>query len=152
MPLSLLDRLANPEPARPKLNSHSLEYMRQLKESVCRDLTALLNTRRVEDFAESFGESTKSLLTFGVVDFTSFNLTSEVDQERVRYSVERSIRQFEPRLTRLAVTLEQADSSNLVLHLRIEAFLRSESRREPVSFGVDLHRESRRMVVSGAEQ
>src|SRR4051794_17518255 len=113
MPLSFLDRLINPELAKPEGNSRSLEYMRQLKESVCRDLTALLNTRRTEDFDSSFEESTKSLLTFGVTDFTSFTLTSETDQERVRYSVERAIHQFEPRLTRLTVTLEQADSSHL---------------------------------------
>lgn len=125
--------------------------MRRFKEAVCRDLTALLNTRHIEDFDGSFEESTKSLLTFGVIDFTAFNLTSEMDQERVRYSVERAIRQFEPRLTHLIVTLEQADSSNLILHLRIEAFLRNESRREPVSFGMTLHRDSRRIIVSGAD-
>jgi type VI secretion system protein ImpF len=118
---------------------------------VGRDLTALLNTRRVGDFDGSFEESTKSLLTFGVIDFTAFNLTSKLDQERVRYSVERAIRQFEPRLTRLIVTLEHADSSNLILHLRIEAFLRTEFKREAVSFGMTLHRDSRRIIVSGAD-
>ena len=151
MPLSFFDRLADPEATKPELSPHSLEYMRRLKEAVGRDLTALLNTRRVDDFDGSFEESTKSLLTFGVIDFTAFNLTSELDQERVRYSVERAIRQFEPRLARLIVTLEQADSSNLILHLRIEAFLRNESRREAVSFGMTLHRDSRRIVVSGAD-
>jgi type VI secretion system protein ImpF len=152
MPLSFLDRLAEPQTARSEGGTHSLEYKRRLTESVCRDLTALLNTRRVDDFDGRFVESTKSLLTFGVIDFTPFTLTSEMDQERVRASVERSIRQFEPRLTRLTVTLDQTDASNLVLHLRIEAFLRNESKREPVSFGMALHRDSRRIIVSGAEE
>jgi type VI secretion system protein ImpF len=147
MPLSLLDRLADP---RPDPNPHSLEYKRRLEASVARDLTALLNTRRAEeDFDSGFEEATNSLLTFGVVDFTSFNLTSELDQERVRCSIERAIRRFEPRLIGVTVSLEQANPSNLILHLQIQAVLRNESRREPVSLGMTLHRDARRIVVSG---
>ena len=147
MPLSLLDRLADP---RPDPHPQSLEYRRRVEAALCRDLTALLNTRRSEDHMDpAFEEASNSLLTFGVADFTSFNLTSEIDQERVRTSIERAIRRFEPRLTGVRVSLEQAEASNLILHLQIEATLRQDSRREPISLGMALHRDGRRILVSG---
>lgn len=146
MPLSLLDRLTEPEPE----NTQSLAYKRRLESSVCRDLTALLNTRRAEeDFDPAFEEATNSLLTFGVVDFTSFNLTSQVDQEHVRYSIERAIRRFEPRLTQVTVSLEHVEAASLILHLQIEAVLRNETRREPIVLGMTLQRDARRILVSG---
>lgn len=147
MPLSILDRLADPSP---EPNPQSLEYKRRLEASICRDLTALLNTRRSEPEEDPpFDEAANSLLTFGVVDFTSFNLTSEIDQERVRYSIERAIRRFEPRLSSVTVSLEQAQASNLILHLQIQAILRNESRREPIVLGMTLHRAARRIAITG---
>lgn len=150
MPLSLLDRLTDPQPDRPALSINSLAYRRALEESVCRDLTALLNNRRIEgEIDGKFVQANKSLLTFGIVDFTSFNLTSQLDQERLRQSIERSIRQFEPRLSRVTVTLDPLETSKAVLRLQIEAILRNESRRDPISLGMTLRMDSRRVVVEG---
>ncbi len=101
--------------------------MRRLKDSLRRDLTALLNTRRAEqDFDPSFEQATNSLLTFGVIDFTSYNLNSSVDQERVRQSIERAIRQFEPRLTERQLC--RSSSLNPFIPswlLRVEAILQT---------------------------
>src|SRR4051794_13158224 len=117
MPLSLLDRLLETGPETADAAPGSLEYRRKLEASICRDLTALLNSRRAEqDFDSSFQESTKSLLCYGIVDFTSFNLTSDLDQERLRTSIERAIRQFEPRLPSVNVILERAEPGRLTLH------------------------------------
>ncbi|MBV9294269.1 MAG: type VI secretion system baseplate subunit TssE [Acidobacteriaceae bacterium] len=150
MAFSLLDRLTQ-SPSNAKLHPNSLEYMRSLKESLCRDLTALLNTRRAEeDFDPSFDEPTNSLLTFGIADFTSLNLTNGADQERLRRSVERAIRQFEPRLTQVSVTLHEPNTANPVLRLHIEAILKIGLRREPVLFSAALARDLRRFAVSGA--
>ena len=153
MAFSLLDRLTQPEGAsKAKLHPDSLESIRSLKRSLCRDLGALLNTRRAEeDFDPRFDEASNSLLTFGIADFTSLNLTSGVDQERLRRSVERAIRQFEPRLTQVSVSLAEPNTANPVLRLHIDAILRIESRREPVSFAAALSRDSRRIAVSGAD-
>lgn len=150
MPLSLLDRLTDPQPEKPDLSINSLAYRRALEESVCRDLNALLNNRRVEGEVDSkFEQANKSLLTYGVVDFTSFNLTSQLDQERVRQSIERAIRQFEPRLSRVTVILDPLDISKAVLHLQIEAILRNDFRRDPISLGMTLRMDSRRILVEG---
>src|SRR5215471_14867843 len=51
---------------------------------LCRDLSALLNTRRAgRDFDPGYEQASNSVLTFGVADFTSLNLKSEPDQENV---------------------------------------------------------------------
>jgi type VI secretion system protein ImpF len=149
--LSLLDRLADAAPdARSETPPSSWEQARQYKESLCRDLAALLNTRRAEqDFDPMWQQATNSLLTFGVSDFTSYNLKNGIEQERVRRSIERSIRQFEPRLAHVTVTLEEPDALRPVLRFQVAAVLTVES-AEPVLFDVTLHRDSRRIGVSGA--
>jgi len=118
---------------------------------LCRDLAALLNTRRAaKDFDPSYQEATDSVLSFGVADFTSFNLKNEVDQEIVRGSIERAIRQFEPRLTHVSVSMEEPDPLLPVLRFQISALLRIHDPGESVLFDVALHRDSRRFHISGA--
>lgn len=153
MALSLLDRLTWSQGASRNLHPDSLEYLRSLKESLCRDLAALLNTRRAdEDFDASYDQAANSLLTFGIADFTSLNLTSGIDQERLRYSIDRAIRQFEPRLAGVTVLLDEPNATSPVLRLHIDAILKLGSRREPVSFSAALSRDSRRLAVSGADR
>jgi type VI secretion system protein ImpF len=137
--LSLLDRLTEKEgPLDPWAG-------------LCRDLAALLNTRRAgQDFDASYVQATNSLLCFGVVDFTAYNLKNELDQEHVRLSIERAIRQFEPRLSHVAVSMEEPDPLKPVLRFQISAMLRFENPGEPVLFDVTLHRDARRFSVSGA--
>lgn len=148
MPLSILERLTDPDLA--QLHPDSLQYERTLKAAIRRDLTALLNSRRAEsDFDPSFAEATNSLLSFGVLDFTALNLTSEVDQERVRYSVERAIRQFEPRLSHIRVLLEEPNSKAPLLRFTVEATLLLGKKRQEIIFPVALHRDFRRIAISG---
>lgn len=125
------------------------EQVREYKAAVCRDLTALLNTRRAEaDFDPSYEESVNSLLSFGIADFTSFNLNSGIEQERVRRSIERAIRQFEPRLTMVEVSIGPIDQLKPVLRFQITGLLRTETVTEPVAFDASLRRDSRRISVS----
>jgi len=141
--LSFLDRLTGKQ--------SPLGSWAELQGSLCQDLAALLNTRRAEnDFDSSYEQATNSVLTFGVADFTSFNLTNALEQERVRHSIERAIRLFEPRLSRVNVALEEPDALKPVLRFQISALLRTEAPGQAVLFDVTLHRESRRIAVSGA--
>ncbi len=151
MKLTLLDRLTNATGlSGMETSRHSYELDRRWKESLRRDLSDLLNTRRAEaNFDSVFEQSANSILTFGVVDFTSFNLNSNVDQERVRQSIERVIRHFEPRLSGVSVTLEQPKLLHPVLNLRIEAVLLKGPVAEPVTFEGTLHRASRTISLSG---
>lgn len=150
--LSLLDRLTDLEPNNKReAKSTPWEDMRELKASVCRDLASLLNTRRAEqDFDPDFVEAANSVLTFGVADFTSFNLKNGIEQEKVRRSIERAVRQFEPRLARVIVTLEPPGELQPLLRFQIEAMLRAGADTEPVLFDATLHRDTRRFNVAGA--
>lgn len=150
--LSIVDRLTDFEPdSKLEGRSSSWEDMRALKAAVCRDLAALFNTRRAEqDFDKGYEQATHSLLTFGVADFTSFNLMNSFEQERVRRSIEHAIRQFEPRLARVTVSLEEPDSLRPVLRFQIDAMLRIGPNSEAVLFDATLYRDSRRIDVSGA--
>jgi type VI secretion system protein ImpF len=147
--LSFIDRLVDTaEAKRPK---NAWEHERELQGSLCRDLTDLLNTRRSErDIDPIFDEAAKSLLTYGIPDFTQYDLKNSAEQERVRISIERAIRQFEPRLTRVKVIPEPPDPLNPTLRFQIEATLRDETDSEDVLFDATVLRESRRISVTGA--
>jgi type VI secretion system protein ImpF len=147
---SLVDRLIDLDPeSRAEVGVSPGELMREFRSALCRDLTALLNTRRAaEEFDRAYEESRNSLLTFGIADFTSYDLKKGTAQEQLRRSMERAIRQFEPRLERVTVSIEQADSERLVLRLEISAMLRTGA-GEPVTFDATVQRDSRRVAVSG---
>jgi len=149
--MSILDRLRDLQPeSQLETPMSSWEQSREFKLALCRDLAALLNTRRAEhDFDPAYTEATNSLLSFGIADFTSYNLKSGVEQDQVRRSIERAIRQFEPRLARVSVSMEEPDPVRPVLQFQIEALLRLGPTGEPVMFDVSLNRESRRIAISG---
>jgi len=151
MRLSLLDRLSD---LRPEVQTEApvtpWEEVRLIKTSLCRDLSALLNTRRGEpEFDAAFIEATNSILTFGVSDFTARNLKSRIDQDGVRLSIERAIRQFEPRLDRVQVTVLPTEGALPALRFEILASLVVDSVREDIAFDATLHRDSRRVSVTG---
>jgi len=146
---SLLDRLCDLDPElQHDVHQTTDGRIREFRSALCRDLGALLNTRRAsEDFDRSYEESANSLLTFGIIDFTSYNLKNGTDQEQLRRSMERAIRKFEPRLERVAVSIDEAEPQRTVLRLQISAVLKTNA--EPVVFDATVHRDSRRVAVSG---
>jgi type VI secretion system protein ImpF len=152
MTMSLLDRLTDLDPDSKKESAPRYhDDLRALTASLSRDLTVLLNTRRAtEDFDPLYVEATDSLLTFGVADFTSYNLKGLPDQDLVRRSIERAIREFEPRLSRVSVSMEKTDSPKQVLRFQVSAALRTGSAGEDIMFDATLNRDSRRIAVSGA--
>lgn len=150
MQLSLIDRLSGNGLNDQRSYSPSRQFD-ILKSLICRDMTALLNTKRAEYFDTRYEQAANSLLVFGVVDFTSYNLNSAPDQERVRCSMERVIRQFEPRLTRVRVWFDAPETVNPVLRFEIEALLRVDDMAETVLFDAKLQRDTRRILVSGAD-
>src|SRR5690349_20938533 len=97
---SVLDRLIDyePEVSREPLASRS-KSLRQMKESVKRDLEQLLNTRRSENcMPPDSKELENSLAAYGLPDFTSVSIKSPSEQERLLAALESAIAIFEPRL------------------------------------------------------
>ena len=144
--LSLFDRLTDEKPRLSvEVPLNDWERMTALKQGVARDLTNLLNTRISEkDIPEEFVEVRQSILAYGVHDYTM----SPVDKESIRRSLERSIRTFEPRLTRVQVQWLESQSSVVELHYRISAVLKADLGNEPVMFDASLPMETRRFRVN----
>ncbi len=143
---SLFDRLTDSEPANSReVPPPEWDQRENYRLSVARDLTNLLNTRRNEaDIPEEFELTRESILAYGLQDFT----VAPVDRETVRRGVERTIRRFEPRLSRVQVVVTETNS--LTYSFRISAVLRLDLSAEPVEFDASLPVESRRFrVVTG---
>jgi type VI secretion system protein ImpF len=141
---SLFDRLTDYEPrnSREVLPPES-DQLRLHKESVARDLTNLLNTRRSEaDIPEEFRYTRESLAGYGIQDFT----TAPMDREAMRRAIERAVRLFEPRLSRVQVAL--VEGGDLKFSFRISGVLRVDVGLEPVVYDAELPKESRQFRVT----
>jgi type VI secretion system protein ImpF len=134
---SVLDRLLDDRPeetAEPA--SVRGKGLRELKASVRRDLEFLLNARcNFVEIPEDLPEARRSVLLFGLPDFSTYNLSNPVGRQKLCRIVEKLVRQFEPRLTRVEVAIVQdARSVDRSLHFRIDGLLRVDPTPEPVSF------------------
>jgi len=147
---SVLDRLIDYEPGSPRdVIVSRLKGLRELKQSVKRDLEWLLNTRQiVGGFSAELKEVTASLAAFGLPDFTSVSLKNPADQIRMQRALEDAITVFEPRLEGVVVTLQPIeDSLQRSMHFRVDARLRVEPAPEPVTFDTVLQLNSGEYVV-----
>lgn len=138
---SVLDRLLDDEPENSREAPRSRgQVLRDMKQSVRRDLEALLNTRwRCRSWPEDLDELNLSIVNYGVPDFTGTSLATDENREKMRAIVERVIRHFEPRFKSVQVKLlPNADSTDRTLRLRIDALLYAEPAPEPVVFDSQL--------------
>jgi type VI secretion system protein ImpF len=133
---SILDRLFDNVPAEaqdpPPKAGQDLE---NFKAAVRRDLEALLNTRReaLGDLS-AYPQAQRSLLTYGLPDFTSLTGQSEEDRVRMRELIEKAIADFEPRLRNVTVTIGTREGAKHQLSFRVDALLRTDPVPAPVTF------------------
>ena len=133
---SVLDRLLDfePEMSREAVASRS-KSLRELKQSVRRDLEWLLNTRQVAGGVPSdLKETTNSVAAYGLPDFTHLSIDSGVDQKFIKREVEEAVRRFEQRLDNVVVSVEPVKSTERILRFRIDAHLRIDPAPEPITF------------------
>lgn len=149
----LLDRLTDEDPKRsaeaPLTRAQSL---RQLKNSVRRDLEWLLNTRRISgEVPEAYKQLRNSLYLYGLPDLTSVRIQSSNDERRLLRSLEAAISAFEPRLGKVKVTaLEPMVKKKLhSLKFQIEALLLIDPAPEHISFDTVLELTSGQYQVRG---
>jgi type VI secretion system protein ImpF len=146
---SVLDRLIDYEPeiSREPVASRS-KSLRQLKQAVKRDLEWLLNTRQVVGgVPPDLEELNHSLAAYGLADFTTLNIKTHADQNRMRRAIEAAISTFEPRLQDVVVTLMPVERGNTTVHFRVDARLRVEPAPEPVTFDTSLQVQTGEYVV-----
>jgi len=112
----------------------------QIKDSVARDLEALLNTRIALDVThlEGYPAARTSILHYGLIDFAGFCLTSSVDRAAVCASIEDAIATHEPRLLDARAVLEPEAGDVNRLHFAIHARLAVDGLFEPVNFNAVL--------------
>lgn len=133
---SVLDRLLDFEPKQSQEAAKSRsKSLRELKLSVRRDLEWLLNTRCYpEDVDEGLEEVLKSVVFFGLPDFTGVSAKSHVEQKKLTQAIENAIKYYEPRFIDLKVTLEPISNIDRLLRFRIEARLDIDPTPEPIAF------------------
>src|SRR5213593_5016065 len=88
--ISVLDRLIDYEPeiSREPIASRS-KNLRELKQSVKRDLEWLLNTRQnATELPAELKETNNSVASFGLPDFSTFSTDSEEDQKQIKREIE----------------------------------------------------------------
>ena len=149
--VSILDRLIDGEPG--GLPSSQVEPSRDLaliKASVKRDLEWLLNSKQpLFDPPGDLRHIRRSLLTFGLPDFTMTSLNSTKDQDVLRRAIEETVRRFEPRLADVTVRLEAGREFDRSLRFRIDGMLQFDPEPEPVTFDSVLQLNTRDFVVQG---
>jgi type VI secretion system protein ImpF len=138
--IPVLDRLIDYEPeiSQEPIASRS-KNLRQLKQSVMRDLEWLLNTRQIaEGVPSELHEVNHSVVAYGLPDFTTINHKSPADQNRMRRAIENTVSIFEPRLEDVIVTIESSSESLRMMRFRIDARLKVDPAPEPVTFDTTL--------------
>lgn len=151
---SILDRLLDDAPdVTHEPAASRFQNLRQLKQAVTRDLEALLNTRQeaLGELPAAFVEVRRSLLTYGLPDFTAFSLLNPQDRQRIRRALEQAIAAFEPRLERVRVNLASPRQHEQTLRFHIEALLKVEPAPEPVTFDALLQLQTQQYVVRGQD-
>jgi type VI secretion system protein ImpF len=150
---SVLDRLLDDDPSVSReVPKSRTQVLRELKQSVRRDLENLLNTRcRCNPLPPHLGELGVSLAGYGIPDVTGADLGSVRKREEFRRQIERTIRSFEPRFKTVSVAiLETGNPLDRTLRFRIEGLLRAEPAPEPVAFDSSVEPATGTVEVRGA--
>jgi type VI secretion system protein ImpF len=150
---SVLDRLLDDEPeiSRDAPRSRS-QVLRELKQSVRRDLEDLLNTRRrCRPIPAGLTELEHSLAQYGLFDVAGAEFGSSEGRERFRQLIEAVVARWEPRFkTVKVVLLDPPEQIDRTVRFRIDALLHADPAPEPVVFDSQVEPTSGGFVVRGA--
>jgi len=131
---SLLDRLIDDMPDRSReLKPLRTQSREEFRDSLCRDLLWLLNTRTPLP-GTRFDETDLTVTDYGIPDFGSYSTASSENHSLLVRRMERSISAFEPRLRNVRVHTDPAIRNEKKIAVVIEAMMVMENVREPVSF------------------
>lgn len=137
---SLLDRLLDDAPQKTTEPDWASSYTQvRLKLSVARDLEVLLNTRRLADWeVEGYPRSADSMLCFGIMDLTTVTIQDSRSVRNLQDHLRKAIERFEPRLGNVRVSLEPGKDGPKSIRFRVDAVLKLQPGRPPVTFDATL--------------
>jgi type VI secretion system protein ImpF len=126
--------------------------LEQLKDAVARDLEDLLNTRTAisPEMLAKYPDVRRSLINYGLIDFSAMCLTSEDDRNRICAAVKQAIAQHEPRLYGVSAGLRVKTGSESRVDFVISGMLKTVSSAEPVYFDAVLLASTHRYSVRKA--
>ena len=128
---SVLDRLIDVEEW-PATRSQSTRFFR---EALKRDLEWLLNTRQppVPSITDYPGAKA-SVINYGLPDISSLGFNNAADHRALRIAIETCLRNFEPRLTDVRVSLQGSDTTDRRLRFHIEGNMKLDPAPEEIAF------------------
>lgn len=151
---SILDRLLDYDPSRKVEAAISRnQVIKELRESVRRDLEFLLNTRKrcVEDISQ-WDELEYTVLNYGIPDATGVNIGAEDAREEFAKIIEKTVIKYEPRFKSVTITvMNDANSIDRTFRFRIDALLKVEPAVKPVVFDSSLEPVTRSFNVRDVE-
>lgn len=133
---SLLDKLFDDAPRETGFGTAARMSAEEYKDSVARDIESLLNNRYVASDAtlERYPHCRRSLVTYGIRDFSGRSLASSVDRAFICRSLEEAIARHDSRLINVQVAVNHDQRSLGALRFSINALLVVHPSREPVNF------------------
>ncbi len=151
---SIIDRLLDNEPhIKIEAEKDRHQQLRELRNSVRRDLENLLNARyRMVEPASKFEELSKSLLNYGLPDLATVNITDTDKKKEFTRNLERILREYEPRFKSVRVTfIDNQEKVDRTLRFRVNATLYADPAPEVVVFDSVLEPVSRTMNVEESQ-
>ncbi|WP_409523509.1 type VI secretion system baseplate subunit TssE [Nitrincola sp. MINF-07-Sa-05] len=131
---------AEDQPISPRVQSRL--YM----ESVLLDLEKVLNSKMNTDFYQQVAFDT--LLSFGVVDFSSVNVASKDSVEQLRLILLKTLRANEPRFSEVRVSIKESTLQRTQIAFQVDAVLTLHESAELVMFNASFVPTVRRFRIS----
>jgi len=147
---SILDRLLDDEPhIQVEADKNRHQHIRELRNSVKRDLESLLNTRyRMVEPPEEFTNLSVSILNYGLPDLATVNIADIEKKKAFTKHLETILRDYEPRFKSVKVNhISNKDNTDRTLRFRIDATLYADPAPEIVIFDSVLDPVSRTVNV-----
>jgi type VI secretion system lysozyme-like protein len=130
----LFDRLFDYDPrSHEEMHPRRAHSRIEMVESIRVELSRLLNTRCAVSLDGLRGQ-TRTVLNYGLPDFSTLNPTTDRDRERIGLLITEAIRAYEPRLHAPHVVVEVDAVRARALRFTLYAGLLLEGLIEPVSF------------------
>jgi len=134
---SILDRLIDNDPDNNiEIDPDQHQKLKELRNSVRRDLENLLNTRfRMIEPDSALTEVQHSLLNYGLPDLATVNISDAEKRKEFTQQLENILIEFEPRFKSVKVRhMDNSDSLDRTLRFRIDAILYADPSPEMVVF------------------
>lgn len=143
---ALFDRLLDDDTMPRSANRGTLDA---LKDSIARDLEALLNTRTAlsEGMLANYPEVAASVANYGLIDFAGMCVSSDEDQKRICAAVKLAVERHEPRLHMVVAAIRVRGSGINRIDFVISAQFRSETSGDRVHFDAVLEQSSQQYSI-----